>query len=394
MDDRSSGVNHPSLSRRAFLNTATGAGVAAAAMACAPAASPQAAAPAVPPAAPPARAAWVEEWDKLVSAAKGEGKLSVFTVAGAGYRKWMEAVQAALPGITVEHQSLPSSDQLPPKIVPERKAGVFSYDVLITSPVIALPRLRPEGVLDDLRPLLFRPDVLDDKAWSGGFEAGWLDNKKLLGYALADLLTPIAINTDIIPESEARTVQDMLNPKWKGKIVWQDVRAGSTFTLFTSVRLRQGEEMVKRLVVDQEAVFSRDTRQITEGLVRGRYAMASGILAANLQEFWDAGLGKNVKLVDIPDVTYINNAFAVWAVNRPPHPNVAKMFVNWVLTKAGLTAFSANTGYNARRLDVPVVDPNAAARPGQYYLRTGPEDNQAEFEKTQQLLNDLVGIKN
>jgi len=70
------------------------------------------------------------------------------------------------------------------------------------------------------------------------------------------------------------------------------------------------------------------------------------------------------------------------------------MFVNWVLTKAGLTAFSANTGYNARRLDVPVVDPNAAARPGQYYLRTGPEDNQAEFEKTQQLLNDLVGIKN
>ncbi|MEK7216892.1 MAG: hypothetical protein AAB289_15000 [Chloroflexota bacterium] len=57
-------------------------------------------------------------------------------------------------------------------------------------------------------------------------------------------------------------------------------------------------------------------------------------------------------------------------------------------------SFSANTGYNARRTDVATVDANAAARPSQYYLRTGPEGNQPEFEKTQQLLNDLVGIKN
>ncbi|MSQ28398.1 MAG: hypothetical protein EXR51_09725 [Dehalococcoidia bacterium] len=79
---------------------------------------------------------------------------------------------------------------------------------------------------------------------------------------------------------------------------------------------------------------------------------------------------------------------------RAPHPNVAKLFVNWVLTKEGLSTFSAGTGNNARRNDVPVVDPNAATRPGQYDLRTGPEGNQADFEKTQQLLNDLVGIKN
>lgn len=379
--------SHPrrELSRRVFLQTAG----ALAGVACAPGGA--ALAPA-PPA--PGRAKWETDWEDLLSAAKHEGKLSIFTIAGLGYRNWMEAAEAALPGVSLEHQQLPSSDQLAAKIVAERNAGVYTFDVLITSPVIALPRLRPQGVLDELRPLLFRPDVLDDKAWAGGFESGWLDAKKSLGYAMTDLVTTLAVNTDMVGEGEIRGALDLLNPKWKGRMIWQDVRAGATFAMMTSIRLRHGEEIVKRLVIDQEPTFARDTRQIAEGLVRGRYAMGNAINPPNLQEFLDAGLGKNVKFIDVADASYISNAFAVWVVNRAPHPNAAKLFVNWVLTKEGQQAYSSNTKFNSRRSDVPVVDPGSFPRQGQSYIRVGPEGTLGDLDQTQAMLNELLGVKN
>ena len=392
--------NQQALSRRGFLGATLATGAAAASGlsggACAPAAAGPAPAPVAPavPAAPPAKAQWESDWDSLMAAAKSEGKLSIFTIAGGGYRKWIDAAGAALPGIAIEHQQLPSSDQLATKITTERQAGVYTFDVLITSPVIALPRLRPAGVLDELRALLFRPDVLDDKAWTGGFEAGWLDSKKGLGYAMTDFVAPLIINTDLVSEGELKSARDLLNPKWKGKLILQDVRGPTTNTMMTSIRLRLGDEAVKRLLIDQEPTFTRDNRQIAEALVRGRYAIGNALTAPNLQEFLDAGLGKNVKLIDLADASHLSNAFAVWLVNRAPDPNAAKLFVNWVLTKEGQQAYSSNTQLNSRRTDVAVVDPSAFPRPGQYYFRAGPEDTIAESAKTQNMLYELMGIKN
>ncbi|HEX5605012.1 MAG TPA: extracellular solute-binding protein [Candidatus Binatia bacterium] len=40
-------------------------------------------------------------------------------------------------------------------------------------------------------------------------------------------------------------------------------------------------------------------------------------------------------------------------VNRAPHPNAGKVFLNWLLGKEGQTAFSKGMGYVSRRLDVP-----------------------------------------
>ena len=39
-------------------------------------------------------------------------------------------------------------------------------------------------------------------------------------------------------------------------------------------------------------------------------------------------------------------------INRAPHPNAGKVFLNWLLTKDGQTAFSTGMGYVSRRVDV------------------------------------------
>ena len=46
-------------------------------------------------------------------------------------------------------------------------------------------------------------------------------------------------------------------------------------------------------------------------------------------------------------------AGAVALFNRAPHPNAAKVYLNWLLSKEGQTIFARATGYISARLDVP-----------------------------------------
>ena len=196
-------------------------------------------------------------------------------------------------------------------------------------------QLKPEGALAPIRPLFVRPDVTDDKVWRGGFEAGFADADKKLGFSFMERVLPIVVNTDLVKEGEIKTVQDLLDPKWKGKILWGDVRDGATFGQMTPVRLKHGDEVVKRLLVDQQPTFSRDIRQMMEFTIRGKFAITNSNNRSFYQEFIQAGVGKNLKFLDIPDLSYLTLSDGLWLLDKAPHPNAAKVFINWALTREG-----------------------------------------------------------
>jgi iron(III) transport system substrate-binding protein len=329
----------------------------------------------------------------LLAAAKKEGKVALTTQTGVGYRRWIEVFEKSFPDIEVQQKQV-NIFTFVPQVVGERKAGIYEHDIMITAGPVSFGQLVPEGVMAPVRPLIFRPDVIGDQYWRNGYEFGWLDNQKQLAYAFMERVLMPAINTDLVKPGEIKTVQDLLDPKWKGKILWEDVRQGSTFGMMNATRLRLGDETVKKLIVDQEPAFSRDKRQLVEAAVRGRYAVIGGVTKPELQAFLDQGLGKNVKFVDIPDLAYVTHADSLWYVNRAPHPSAAKLFANWVLTKEGQDAYSKGTEQNSRRTDVAVYDQEEVPKPSQHYVRIGPEDTVAEVTKTQKLLADLAGIKN
>src|SRR5262252_6746147 len=107
----------------------------------------------------------------------------------------------------------------------------------------------------------------------------------------------------MVKESEVRGLKDLLDPKWRGKLLLPDVRVmGDTFWPMTSARLKLGDDIIKRLFVDQEPALSRDTRQVAEFMVRGRYPMALGVNPQLLGQFQKQGLGKNLKLVRFPEI--------------------------------------------------------------------------------------------
>ncbi|MEK7216790.1 MAG: hypothetical protein AAB289_14480, partial [Chloroflexota bacterium] len=116
------------ISRRVFVKVG---GLGLVAGACAPAATPQPAAPAGGQQAPVAKAAWEVEWDKLVTAAKQEGKLVVQTATGSGYREALEEFNKAFPGVEATQQAFADAATYVPKIKAERQAGVYSFDAAL-----------------------------------------------------------------------------------------------------------------------------------------------------------------------------------------------------------------------------------------------------------------------
>ena len=98
------------ISRRRLLGSLAGAGVTAVAT------------------GRPHRAVAATEWEQVVTAAKKEGKVAVNTFTGQGYARIFKLFSQAYPEIKLDHTNL-ESDAFAPRLVQERKAGIYTWDV-------------------------------------------------------------------------------------------------------------------------------------------------------------------------------------------------------------------------------------------------------------------------
>ena len=201
----------------------------------------------------------------------------------------------------------------------------------------------------------------------------------------------IFVDTDQVKDGELKSFKDLLAPKWKGKIAVSDPRTiGSTFWPLTVARLRLGDGIMKQLLVDQEPVLSRDRNQLTEFMVRGRYPIGIGLNVLALQDFQAHGVGKNVKTLALPELDYQAAGSVVWLLNRAPHPNAAKVFINWLLTKEAQAAWAKELQTNSRFAGVEPGDPRAIVPSGLKLTQIDSEELLPEVVKTQDLAKQLI----
>jgi ABC-type Fe3+ transport system substrate-binding protein len=394
------------LLRRDVLRIAVLGGAAAVATACSQAATP-APAPTVAPApaqttapavvAPAAAAAAPQkvDWDAVVAAAKGEGALVTATYPGTGFRKLMDDFEAAYPGIKVDQTGFQTSGRdFSPRFFQERDAGLYAWDIILMPSTEFFITAIPRGALDPVRPLLVQPDVLDDKSWRDGFEGGWLDKNKQYSYGTTRSRSQtLYIDTDQVKDGEITGLKDLLDPKWRGKMIGGDPRTkGSGYWSATAARIKTGsDDIVHQLWKDTDMQLSGDARLLTESVVRGKFAIGVGAISKPvLIDFLAQGVGKNVKNIASLELDVVQSSNNVLMyVNRAPHPNAAKVFANWILSKDGGESIAKNAQDNSRRSDVEVFDPSVV--PDQDYVKIDSESFVDEILKTQKIATDILG---
>jgi iron(III) transport system substrate-binding protein len=292
------------------------------------------------------------EWESTVAEARKEGKLVVGIPPSAELRKQMEPLFKSRFGLDVESFSAPGP-QIASRIVSEYKAGVRYFDALIFGSCTGVPLIH-SGVFDPIEPYMILPEVKDPKHWWGGHI--WMDNvstnRIFYSFVATKGTEGLWHNSTLVKPEDVRSFDDLLDPRWKGKIGFSDPRvAGSGLSVWSFLWDVKGEDYLKRLA-QQQLFVSQNLRQIADALAKGRLALAMGIGYAQTEPFIKGGLP--VKELPQPreGLPASNGYGTLGIVKNPPHPNATKVFVNWLLSKEGQEFYSRVMLHGTRRLDV------------------------------------------
>lgn len=338
---------------------------------------------------------WQKEWEKVLAAAEKEGQVNIGGPPGDIYRlALMEMFQKRYPKIKVEWDGAEGRVKIP-RILRERQSGIFNLDLYIGGSGSPLAALKPIGAFDPLRPELILPDVFDDKKWHSGLNAGFVDQEKRFIYAFDGTTQDLVyVNWDLVSKSEFKSFKELLDPKWAGKIVWEDPRReGSGLNTSLLFFLSYGEDFLRKLLTEQKIVFTLDRRQLAEWVVRGKYPIGISLPEDHLKIFLEKGLGKNVQPIEDPTLmkAYSQGFGSVAVFNRRPHQNAAKVYLNWLLAQEGQSSWVTNSfGRNSRRVDVPPGDPKNVLRPNVDYKNTQAEEFIPKRNDMMKLAKELI----
>lgn len=318
-----------------------------------------------------------QDWQDVVKAARAEGEVDVHGGPGKLYEDVLtEGFRKAYPGIKVVFVGTSGRDIIL-QIERERAAGLYKWDVYVGGTSSVLQTLKPAGAFAPLRSALILPEVTDDKAWRYGFDAGWIDKEKTFIFSFDYTLSPLAmVNWSVVSHDDLKTIADLTKPQFADKIVWDDPRLPGEGSLTGQSLLKsEGADLLERLFAHQKIVFSTNRRQEADWIVRGRYPIGMAPPVDEIARYQAQGVGKDVAPFngDIKALSGDTGFGTVALMDKAPHPNAAKVYINWLLSKAGQVDW-AKTQRNSRRLDVPLGAPDQVPPPGMAYSNLQAED--------------------
>ena len=295
------------------------------------------------------QAGWQEDWEQAKAAARKEGKIVVNIPPSAELRKQLGAAMKKKFGINVEIVPARGS-AVARRIADEFKSGIHYFDVYTGTYGNYSHRLRPLGALDPLKPYWILPEVKDPKNWWGGHF--WGDKGKRFGYLPSGYeLSNVWYNSQLVRPEEIQSYNDLLNPKWTGKIGLLDPRLpGAGRGLWAFLWARMGADYLKKLAQGKLVLGKR--RTLADQLAKGKLAITLGPTFFTFQPFTKAGLpAKPIPPLKEGMPVSTGNGGPV-VIKNPPHPNATKVFINWLLSKEGQELYSKALGQATRRLDV------------------------------------------
>ncbi len=256
---------------------------------------------------------------QLWSAAQKEGRLTLYSAYGESKERILVAAFTKDTGIGVDLVRMATGPMLE-RIRTERASKNFNGDVFRMGDQALMADLQKEDALQPYKVESY--DKVDPSfIYDNGEYYIWLQSIYGLGY-----------NSRRVSDADApNSWKDLLDPKWKGDLAIADISAGgSTLSLYQFLRTTFGEDYWTNLAAQNPTITS-GSGAVTDLLARGEVAVATvlpGTVSPTIEK------GAPIKIV-VPTEGFAlyNNFMAVLA--DAPHPDAAKVFMNWSLGLPG-----------------------------------------------------------
>ncbi len=107
----------------------------------------------------------------------------------------------------------------------ERRADKFLADLVSSGGVTTYQQLFPAKVFDPIKPALLLPEINDVTKWyQGRHHYADPENQYIISYVGTATYGSVSYNTKLVDVKDFKSYWDLLNPKWKGKIISRDIR--------------------------------------------------------------------------------------------------------------------------------------------------------------------------
>jgi iron(III) transport system substrate-binding protein len=262
-------------------------------------------------------------WDSVVAAAKREGKLLIYN--GTNFpvvRKIAQQMQSEL-GISVDvldARATEIRERIRIEQSTNRTVASLSYSGFTTlSTQMAEGVWQPHGLLPNAK------DVAPELRSNGQILLGSVG------------LFILMYNTNLVkPEEAPKSWQDLTHPRWEGKILSDDFRAAGAGNVWFEATYNALGRAFHEKMAAQKPVFSRNFPESERRVARGEYPI---YLPFNVSEYITLR-GLPIKAV-VPAEGAAYVPFGAAILRDAPHPNAARVFLNFLLGEQGQTMLAA-----------------------------------------------------
>jgi iron(III) transport system substrate-binding protein len=256
-----------------------------------------------------------DNWDKVVADAKKEGHVVLYSAfVGLAAHQNLKKDFEANYGISVDILEGRASE-IRERIRIEQVAGRFTADVSENGRTTTTLQIAQDHVFDPYGTL---PSLSHLKP---EFHS---DDIRLATFAIA---YGILANTRLVkPEDEPKSWMDLTDPRWKGKILSDDLRAlGGGGVLFYVLEEHLGRGFHEKLA-KQDLKFSREIPANERRVARGEFPLYIPDSLTSLSEL----KGLPVKfLVPKEGLPYVGYDLAL--LKHAPHPNAARLLMEYCI---------------------------------------------------------------
>lgn len=254
----------------------------------------------------------------LVEGAKREGQFTLYT-SHTWFRTFVKEFEKKYPFVKASEWRNDSKNLIR-KVFEEAKAGRVLVDVVETT-ADGMGIMKREGLFQEYfsPEARFYPNELKPRGKTGFF---YLPNR--------ETYNSLGFNTKLVPPATApRTLKDLLDPKWKGKMA---ITSTSTGVRWIGNALEShGREYIEKMAEQEVSVQDMAPASLIHLVGSGEISLSPTIFDANVTLAKQKGAPVEWRPLD-PVVTTVGSA-ALMA--KAPNPHTALLFIDYLLSKEG-----------------------------------------------------------